>query len=69
MKSKFEIFENDGARFRMPAGRPARIVDDVWRNGRWEPYEGDRMKPAMFGDSLGIEEHEVEDRAGKRRAA
>lgn len=69
MKRKFNIFEKDGARFRAPADRQARIVDHVQQGDKWVPYKGDRVAPAMFGDHVGVEEHEVPAKAGKRRAA
>lgn len=69
MKRKFNIFEKDGARFRAPADRQARIVDHVQQGGKWVPYKGDRVAPAVFGDHVGVEEHEVADKAAGRRGA
>jgi hypothetical protein len=57
---RYDIFERDGATFRRPHGRDVPIVDDVWHGDRWVPYQGDRSKPAMFGDFIGVEEYDDE---------
>lgn len=52
----YKIFEYDGAWFRMPAERTALIVDEVRHSGGWTRYTGDRVKPAVFGNFVGVEE-------------
>jgi hypothetical protein len=44
-----------------PSGCDVPLVEDVLHGGTWVPYQGDRVKPVMFGDYLGVEEHEVEE--------
>jgi hypothetical protein len=50
MKRRYAIYERDGAVFRKPAEREHGFIDDVFRDGRWVPYEGNRVKPVSFGD-------------------
>lgn len=49
----FDIFERDGAIFRRPASDLPLPITEVQRgDGKWVPYEGDRLKPVVFGDFL-----------------
>jgi hypothetical protein len=60
MKVRYKVYERDGAVYRGPLNRSA--VCDIQRSdGSWEPYAGDRVKPAHFGDFLGVQEFDEPD--------
>jgi hypothetical protein len=51
-ESSYDFFEQDGAIFRRRRGYDSRCVHDVFRpkSRTWEPYAGDGLAPAVFGD-------------------
>ena len=53
-----KFYEKEGALFRVRSTYPTAPVDDVWdaRNGRWVRFEGDCLKPIVFGNPVSEEE-------------
>jgi hypothetical protein len=48
---QYDFFDLDGALFRRPWGNIGGVTDVFReRTKTWEPYRGDRTKPALFGD-------------------
>jgi hypothetical protein len=56
MGKDWEYFEHDGAYFRRDKTLGLIGVNEVRAGKRWMPYEGDPIKPAMFGDKVSEEE-------------
>jgi hypothetical protein len=65
---RYDYFEKEGAVFRRrlkPGARPMPAVHDIKVNGKWEPYQGDRLAPVYFGDQITAKEAgETEERDG-----
>lgn len=49
----YSYFDKDGAKFRRQNNGLTRSVDDVLHNGKWVPYQGDCLEPALYGDEIG----------------
>lgn len=50
--AKSEFFRHDNAIFRRKPGKKGVGVDDVLVDGKFVPYKGDRIEPAMYGIKL-----------------
>lgn len=48
----YTYFEHDNAQYRRLNRPPFREVDDVLHGKGWVPYEGDKLKPALFGNEI-----------------
>ena len=55
--ARYNIYEKEGAVFRGRAG--SGFVTEIWGPNGWEPYNGDRLAPVVFGDFLRTEEPEA----------
>jgi len=54
LQDPMKFYEKEGALFRVRSTYPTAPVDDVWdaRNARWVRYEGDCLKPIVFGNPV-----------------
>ena len=56
VEPKYNYFEKDGAIFRRKKSVKTMSVEDVKTPDGWKPYQGDRLAPVYFGDSISEEE-------------
>jgi hypothetical protein len=56
MGKDWEYFERDGACFRRKKSLGFIDVNEVRAGNKWKPYNGELVKPAIFGDEVSEEE-------------
>ena len=54
--SGFAYYVHDNAAFRSKGGQRFSGVDDVRTDKGWQPYEGDRLEPVVYGRKVKMEE-------------